>query len=220
MKSRRKITWRLLIEACMVCVTGVVSVTGTGCVSPFYGTARIEEGLKIDAGIAYSKIVEPVFDHWGYYLSEGIRGDAVFRYGFNDYIGVHARAAIGYPMVEAGLGLQAAYPIGPVTPALQTEFAFGDPGPFSVGFLLGIGKKEWLTLGIRTHIPGTAGDEPHPEYGPYFEPYPIDVFTGIHIGRWNLFAGSQMFRYTYNDEPLFTIGIGYTFGPLKKKSRL
>ncbi|MBD3285165.1 hypothetical protein GF359_02140 [candidate division WOR-3 bacterium] len=177
--------------------------------------------MHVDAGLAAMKVYKPYMDTWGYYDSYGARGDVNLRYGFNDYLGVHIRGAIGGSkgwfglFLDAGAGVQGALPLGPVTLALNLELS----DLISPTLLLGIGEKEWLTLGVRTQIPGIV-DEGHPEYGPYLDPYPIDVFAGIHVGRWNVFAGSQMFRYSYNDEPVFTAGIGYTFGPIVRRAKL
>lgn len=198
--------------------TGVilVGVLGTSCVSPFYGTARIVPGWHIDAGIAGMSEITPSFDSWGFEHHYGIRADSEIRYGFNPFAQLNGRVALGgapaWPPVfaDVAIGGQIAYPLGPIAPALRAEISWYGGGPtFSPAFLLGFGRTEWLTLGVRTHIPGNLGDSPHPEYGPYLDPYPIDMFVSFHIGRVNLFAGSQVFRYSYNEDPVFSIGIGY-----------
>jgi len=189
-----------------------VIAIASGCVSPFYGTARIEEGWDIDAGVAGMKVYKPYWDSWGYFDSYGVRGDVNLRYGFNDYLCLYCRGAVGGSQywlglfLDAGAGIQASLPLGPVTLALNGELHGLE---FSPALLAGIGRTEWLTIGIRTHIPGNLYDSPHPEYGKYLDSYPLDCFAGFHLGHWNIFAGSQLFRYSYNDDPVFTAGIGY-----------
>jgi hypothetical protein len=190
----------------------VVGAFTLSCVSPFYGTARIEPGWHMDVGVAGMKVIKPVMDSWGYFDSYGVRCDLNLSYGFNDYLRLHCRGAIGGSQgwfggfLDAGAGIHGALPLGPVTLALNAEVSGLGLSP---ALLIGIGKTEWVTIGVRTHIPGNWGDPPHPEYGRYLDPFPIDCFAGLHLGRWNFFAGSQMFRYSYNDEPVATVGIGY-----------
>jgi len=196
---------------CIVLLSGML-VGVTGCVSPFYGTARIEEGWHMDAGIAGMKVFKPSIDSWGYYESFGARGDINLRYGFNDYLDIYCRSAVGgcqgFPgiFLDAGAGIQGALPLSSAALALNVEVSSLGLSP---ALLIGVGRTEWLTVGARTHISGNLGDTPHPEFGHYINPYPTDMFVGLHIGRINIFAGSQMFRYSYNDEPVFSIGIGY-----------
>jgi len=187
-----------------------VGIGMLSCVSPFYGTAKIEEGWHMDVGVAGGTLILPHLDAWGFSSLIGVRGDVELRYGLNKYLGFHARGAIGYPMLDGALGIQTAFPLGLVTPALRTEISWYGGGPtFSPALLVGVGRTEWVTLGVRTHIPGNLGDSPHPEYGPYLDPFPIDCFVGIHLGRWNIFAGSQCFRHSYSNKPIASVGLGY-----------
>lgn len=56
----------------------------TSCVSPFYGTARIEPGFHMDAGLAATSFD---FATWeGEEWCAGLRGDVELRYGFNEYL--------------------------------------------------------------------------------------------------------------------------------------
>lgn len=186
-----------------------------GCVAPFYGTARIEEGWSLDVGVAFMSEITPSMDSWAPEYSYGIRADAELRYGFCRHFQLYGRTALGgavaWPpiLIDGGLGAQAALPIGSLTPAIRVEVSGYSSGlTLSPSFLIGVGRTEWLTLGVRTHILGDKGITPHPEYGPYIEPCPIDLFAGVHFGRWNVFVGSQVFRYSYF-KPVVTLGVGY-----------
>ena len=191
----------------------------TSCVSPFYGTARIEKGWNADVGIGGMQTLVPNLDSWGYSLFWGTRVDGEISYGFDKYLQAQARMGIGFYhsylpfFVDPGIGLQAALPVGPITPALRTEVSYYGGGvTFSPAVLLGIGRKERVTLGGRIHIFGNAGDDPHPEYGPYLEDTPTDFFVTVHLGRWNIFAGSQFFYHSFrypHERPVATAGIGY-----------
>lgn len=190
---------------------------GISCVSPFYGTARIEPGWHMDAGIAATTYVAELA--WRYPYSIGCRGDLELRYGFNKYMQMNAQAGLGigfslsswsdpsyrggdvYPLLDGVLGIQTALPVGFLTPALRMEFSYflGEPELVSTA-LLGIGLKERFTLGGRLHL-----DE-------LIDPYSLDAFVGFHpSSKWSMFAGIKFFFHGYDITypPVATLGVGY-----------
>lgn len=187
---------------------------GLSCVSPFYGTARIEPGWHLDAGVAATTFTGgAVGENPGYYF--GGRGDIELSYGFSDRFNIHGRAGLGLgaypfpsqqepgpwpisPLIDPSIGFQAAFPLGYVTPALRVDF----PGtPVPVKILMGIGKPERVTLGVDLSGLFLYGIT-RPKLG-------ISGFAGIHFNRnWSLFAGGGIPRVFF-DLPLFTLGVGY-----------
>lgn len=193
----------------IMCVTGVVCVTSvTGCVSPFYGTARIEPGWQTSYGVAlYSSV---------YFL--GLREDVHVSYGFNPYLKAYLEAALGtaFPdLADGRIGVQAALPAGWVTPAMRLELSVYNTISLSPSFLLGIGRKEFLTLAIRTHIYPQIFNKEDPQ-----SEFPIILTCGIHpMPQLTIFAGADigtLGRAYYGFDPLFSLGVGYNF--LKSES--
>ncbi|MBA7603655.1 hypothetical protein ES703_10770 [subsurface metagenome] len=194
----------------------------TRCVSPYYGTARIESGWQLDVGLGLHSTVVPLFDADPMY-GIGIRCDGEIGYGLDKYVKPYARAAldlntayIGY--ADIGLGLQVALPVWIFTPAVKLEINSTWIQPtFSPVVLLGIGKSEWVTLGAKTYFFPFA-DSNYPEF--------LDVFATAHISpRWSIFAGAEInsFIDTFEDDngyPFFTVGAGYKFPPFRGKTRL
>jgi hypothetical protein len=196
----------------------IAFVVGMGllsCVSPFYGTARIEPGWNVEVGVAATSFLTNIFE----YSYIGGRADLELRYGFSRYLQVNGRlgAGAGYrppsnvpgnppvsggiqPLVDGALGVQAAYPLNEVTPAVRLEV-----GKFlSVIPLLGLGKKELLTLGVRLGFGFEGGF------------LPLGTFLTIHpCSRFSIFAGAQLgslFNYMpAMGIPPFTAGIAYKF---------
>ncbi len=208
-----------------------LSLCTVGCVAPYYGTARIEPGWDFNAGVSYAtgpdQITETDHVHWG------IRLDGYAGYGFNPYVKPYLRCAFGiyhvvsYPFpgdvddtisryfdpgVDIGAGVQAALPLGFVTPALNVEVSPYGVCEVSTALLVGLGKREILTLGVRPHFTPASFD-----YG-YL---PIDVFCSVHpIKGLSLFAGVEVgsrLEHGFWDAPWFTIGAGYGFN-IKKRS--
>jgi hypothetical protein len=181
----------------------VVCVTGTGCVSPFYGTARIEKGFHADAGVAGTTYVGMGIED--YAIHTGGRGDLFARYGFNEYLQVNGRIGFGLGkylgsdtiindipfFLDGGIGIQGAFPIGWFTPALRAELSY----PWSsIGLILGFGKREIVTLGSRLIYPGF-----------------LDAFVVLHpFQRWSFFAGiGPVPPFDYDSKLIGTLGIGY-----------
>jgi len=205
MKSIRWIASIMII----MCVTGV-----TGCVSPFYGTAKIEPGLHFDVGLAgmtYGYNYSSYTDY--YYPFAGSRADFEVRYGISDYLGVSARFGAGLgtefyiysePFIDGALGVQLVVPVeGPVTPALRTEFSGYLIEPtLSPAILLGIGREEEkITLGTRLHL--RRGPEDLNVGG-------LDAFVGIHLSpQWTIFAGAEVSSFFSSHPTFFTLGVGY-----------
>lgn len=174
-----------------------------GCVPAFYGTARIEPDFHGDIGLAIDLLSEGV-------NPVGLRGDFAVYYGFGRYIQLdgHLGAGFGFGGVaegvvaNAGVGLQLAAPIGPVTPAFRAGFSYwgGDSDGFaflSPCLLLGFGRKEFLTLGGRLHYNIKYPDGPlHDVFGVVHIPNsPVSIFSGV---GWD---GLLV--------PHITLGVGY-----------
>jgi len=180
----------------------------TGCVSPFYSTAKIERGLTVNAGLSLAAYHVPITAGPSY--SIGVRGDAAAGYGFSSYLRLNARASLGlgtqfsgmhYPFFADGaVGAQTAASLGAITPALHVELS-GYLGEITLSpaLLLGIGRKEYLTFGARMH----AHDFWHG-----WDPVAVDAFACVHLSpRWSIFAGVEIFYLTY--APAVTLGAGY-----------
>ncbi|MBD3286384.1 hypothetical protein GF359_07505 [candidate division WOR-3 bacterium] len=197
----------------------------TGCVSPFYGTARIEEGLHVDAGLAggtymFGEGPTGSYSEGGapYYI--GLRGDIELRYGFGKYIQGSARTGIGWGfngkryeaepvpvednfLLDVALGSQLALPIviedlGQITPALRFEGCYGYSQLYLLPtFALGFGNPEYLTLGGRIYYP-----------------FPTELFACIHVWRVNVFAGVNTYTTWLHPDywrvpAVVTFGVGY-----------
>ncbi|MBD3286208.1 hypothetical protein GF359_06705 [candidate division WOR-3 bacterium] len=187
--------------------TAVAAVVG--CVSPFYGTARIEPGWHMDVGMAATSFVGAT--EWFPYCI-GIRGDAELSYGFNKYLGVNGRTALGLgyvlseggpmslmPILDGALGFQAALPLKTVTPALKVELSYYAEPALSSAFLVGLGQDERATIGCRAYI-----EE-------FSDLAALDIFIGIHpVPKWTFFGGIEtMTLFNKPFYPIVTIGLGY-----------
>ncbi|NLI98279.1 hypothetical protein GX441_06425 [bacterium] len=197
MKYGKKIALALL-SLCII--LGV-----TGCVSPFYGTARIEKGFHMDAGLAATSFLQPG-DPPSYCV--GGRVDCEARYGFNEYLGLNGRAGLCYgkevPFDSSGfgaagnvaIGVQGALPLKFITPALRIELTHYTYPTIAPTLLLGIGQREFITLGARASIESII----------MFDG--IDVFLTVHpTSNWSVFGGVHF--TSYQEEPLAAIGVGY-----------
>lgn len=182
----------------------------THCVSPYYGTARIEPGWNVTCGAALHSCIVPVTDVSGY--SIGLREDIFVSYGFNRYLGAHIQAGFGTAIPEApgfvdGLaGLQAALPLGPLTLSLRADIA-SYYGFLSISpmFLMGVGKREYVTISVSTHSDFFFQEQHY---------YPVILGLGIHpTAKWSLFCGADVKTLMIDDygrfEPIATIGLGY-----------
>ncbi|TKJ40526.1 hypothetical protein CEE36_09555 [candidate division TA06 bacterium B3_TA06] len=200
-----------------------LAVLMTSCVSPYYGTARIEPGWQLDTGLGLHTTLIPVLDGGDPVYGVGIRCDGEIGYGVGKYLKPYVRGAVGLNtaylgFADAGIGFQTALPLGPIAPAVKLELnpMMGEP-TFSPAFLLGIGREERVTLGARTHFI---------VFGAPYYPFFLDVFATAHISpRWSIFAGAEInsFIDTFDDGdgyPFFTVGAGYKFPPLRGKTRL
>ncbi len=182
-----------------------------GCVSPFYGTARIEKGLHSNAGLAATSYVVPGFDESTF--CTGLRADLEVRYGFSEYLQAQGSVGLGgglscpyfsgfTPLLSAALGVQGALPFKGVTPALRVEAApgIGYIPVFTVTPLLGLGNNEMLTLGSKIWISWSGSPL-------------IEVFTALHpVERWSVFGGVNLSSFSENFElglPIVSLGVGY-----------
>lgn len=144
----------------------------------------------------------------------GIRYDGELGYGVGRVLKSYVRGAVGLNtaslgFADIGIGFQAALPVGLITPAVKLELNSTWIQPtFTPTLILGIGKKEWVSLGIRRHFIGFGS----PDY-PSF----LDVFATAHISpKWSIFAGAEInsFVDTFEDGsgyPFFTVGVGHKF---------
>lgn len=206
-------------EVRLTIVITIAALTSFSCVSPFYGTARIEKGFHADAGLAGMRYLVPNPYSWGFWNVPGGQIASELRYGINEYIGFHTRASVGaglgFPIFfsDVALGAQASLPTNLITPAFRAEMSlYGGGVTFSPAILLGIGKKEFLTFGARVYIFGNAADEPHPEYGAFLEDTPVDSFIVGHVWRFNIFVGSQAIFPSLLEHywpPISTLGVGF-----------
>jgi len=183
----------------------------TNCVSPYYGTARIEPGWNINTGAGLHSTVVPVLDAGPMY-GVGLRCDGEIGYGVNRYIKPYVRGGLGLNSAslyfgDIGIGLQTAVSVGPVTPAFKIEVnSTGARPSLAPAFLLGFGKREVLTLGVRPQLVGF-----NPEM---YEPF-VDVLMTVHISpRLSIFAGAEVTSFVeFFDQrdiiPFFSIGAGY-----------
>jgi len=187
----------------------VVGAFTLSCVSPFYGTARIEPGWHMDAGVAATTFISPANEWFPECI--GGRGDYEIRYGFNQYLQVNGRIGAGlgyrlpsegfppppikdmYPLLDGAIGIQGSFPLGSVTPSLRVELIYPHSQIVAPTLLFGLGRNEWLTIGVGGHL--------------------VDVFVTAHPSkRWSFFAGANVFSIfnaDYSDYPLASIGVGY-----------
>lgn len=206
MRTITKLVWVGLIFG----LAGIVCVTG--CVSPFYGTARIEKGVHVDAGIAATSYIAGVGECCSHFL--GARGDVEIKYGFNPYFQLNARLGFGSGVqgmfieapphyrprfIDPAAGIQTSIPVGPVTPALRLEVSpstyFYFP-TFIVAVLVGFGRKEWLTIGGAFRPDVNTG-------GP-------SVFATIHpFDRISVFFGVDPTSIRSGRPLLGSVGVGY-----------
>jgi len=190
------------------------------CVSPFYGTAKIEPGFHADVGVGVSRFVtndsEWILD------CVGPRLDTELRWGFNRFVQVSSRMGIGfgytkvedylpinegpYILAHGALGVQAAYPLRRNTPALRLELSYQpnlEAVKISPVLLWGFGNPEWLTLGVN------------PTFFNGVEYLTVEVFAALHPWkRWTFFAGLDVTAIFSDIDgyPIATIGAGYTLG--------
>jgi hypothetical protein len=87
---------------------------------------------------------------------------------------------------------------------------------FSPAVLLGVGKRERVTLGAKTYFVLTDPNSP------MF----LDGFATVHLSpRWSVFVGAEVVSFidTFQDGdgyPLFTVGVGYKFPPFTARMKL
>lgn len=204
MKYGKKIALALL-SLCII--LGV-----TGCVSPFYGTARIEKGFHMDAGLAATSYIA-IGDPPSYCI--GGRTDFEARYGLNDYIGFNGHLGLGYGTIitldtitgssaapvagNAAIGVQAAWPLKNITPAARLELTFITTPLICPTLLLGIGRQELITIGGRVYLASLVN------------PQSVDLFLSIHpTSRWSIFGGVELVQLIIHPErPIITLGVGY-----------
>ncbi|MBD3285164.1 hypothetical protein GF359_02135 [candidate division WOR-3 bacterium] len=192
----------------------VIAAGLNSCVSPYYGTARIEEGHSLSIGGAASSHFLALGEYFGH--NYGLRGDLEWRYGFNErwQINAHFGAGLGidgkyvegvapYPpfntFIDPSLGLQYAFLKGPVIPALRIEVCLtpGFIAPFPAPtLLLGFGNPEWLTFGSRVKLP-----------------HAVESFVSVHPdNNISIFAGIDWLSSLDKDFPLIgAAGISYNF---------
>lgn len=87
----------------LVLVAGCV----TGCVSPFYGTARIEKGWHTDVGLGPTSYIAGFGEPNSHFF--GFRGDVEVCYGFNQYLQANARLGLGLGLREQRINKQSSF---------------------------------------------------------------------------------------------------------------
>lgn len=196
--------------AAILCLGLVFALLTPGCVSPFYGTARIEKGWHMDAGVAATSFVVPsLSSYWPNHYCIGGRGDFTLQYGFNKYFELSGHAGLGLgisipdsvpshleALGEGTIAIQAALPVKYLTPALSLGFSYPSGPQCSV--LLGIGQDEKVTLGGRLHffVEDVVGLVPC-----------VNIFAGVHLkSRWIVFGGYEIFPPI---PPVATLGVGF-----------
>lgn len=200
-------------------ITLAIGALCLSCVSPFYGTARVEPGWHKDVGLAATTFVFTLTEWLPYCI--GGRGDFELRYGFNEYLQANGRIGLGlgfsesryegqswdgpYPLVDCALGIQAALPSKYVTPALRLEL-----GQRPVTFLLGIGEKERVTVGLELLGLSIGGSG---LFSFSWPPLWVDGFISVHISpQWSIFAGGRMMDpevAVSSPYPSLALGVGY-----------
>lgn len=211
MKSIRWIASIMII----MCVTGVVCVTGTGCVAPFYGTAKIEPGFHVDAGVGVGQFVGGSYEATSRYI--GPRADVEVGYAFSHFFKTHVRAGVGRgwrseeyvegdsppprlkaTLLDGAIGIQVSSPHHYPTPALRLEVGLQG---VSTDLMFGIGEPEWLTLGTRVYF--FKG-----ELAQFY--LPVAPFIGIHpLPHLSIFASPGTFAFYEDYKPFFSVGVGY-----------
>lgn len=194
-------------------VTLLLGSLTISCVSPYYGTARIEPGWQYSMGTAFHTLRIPNTPGPRYCM--GLMQDLHISYGFNRYVKINLNAGFGTALPDGeiligrGVGVQAAVPLGPVTPALRLEYTgYGVKPSVSPGLLFGIGRREWLTLNVRTHI--------NPNALALQDSLPVIIGAGFHITpELTLWAGGEL-KTLWIDEygcfyPIMSAGLGYKF---------
>lgn len=206
-KRLKRIVFILKVVCVTGCVTGVTGVTG--CVAPFYGTARIEEGLHVETGVCAMSYIG-AFGEWSAPSIGGMANVALF-YGFNPYVQLGSRLSLGYGQTgfivhdtagnphnpweifgDATLNVQAAIPGESTTLALRLEGSASRA--VTASLLLGLGKTEKVTLGIRGFIVGRG----------------IDIMTIVRpLPKLSLFIGVDPVGFFMDTPwPVATLGIG------------
>lgn len=188
-----------------------MSLAALSCVSPFYGTARIEKGLHMDAGLAGASYIA-IGDPPSYCV--GGRADFEARYGLSEYLGLTGHAGLGYGKVSGNepgspsgappwtgtlsIGVQTAYPLKYITPAARLEITYLTLPTICPTLLLGIGRNEFLTLGGRAYLVE------------FWLPYIVDVFLGIHpVKCISIFGGVGIGGFRNPELPIMTLGVAY-----------
>lgn len=179
------------------------------CVTPFYGTARVEKGFHMDAGVSAMSYIG-AYGEWNAPSVGGVASIAP-SYGFNPYLQLGGRLGLGYGQTgfivhdtagnphnpwgffpDIALNLQAALPTKSITPALRIEGTL--PRILSATFLLGIGEKERITLGVRGGLTG------------------FDILAILRpLPKLGLFIGVNPFFLLNTPRPVASLGIGYKF---------
>lgn len=220
MKLNKRIASILRISACVtgiICVagvTGVVCVTGTGCVATFYGTARIEPGFHVNAGVGVGQFIGGSYEATSRYI--GPRADVEVGYAFSHFFKTHLRAGGGWgwrseeyvegespsrpeaTLLDGAIGIQVSSPHHYPTPALRLEVGLGG---VSTDLMFGIGEPEWLTLGTRVYFFKE-------ELAQFY--LPVAPFIGIHpLPHLSIFASPGTFAFYEDYKPLFSVGVGY-----------
>jgi len=188
----------------------VIAAGITGCVAPYYGTARIEPGWNLNTGVGLHSTILPLHDGPALY-GIGLRCDTEIGYGLNDYWKPYARAGFGLNtayigFADIGAGMHIALPVWIFTPAIKLEINSAMLQPtFSPAVLLGIGKQKLVTFGAKWYLSAFA-DPVKLRFG--------DLFITVHPSpRWSVFASIEFpsfigylggFGY-----PFFTLGVGY-----------
>jgi hypothetical protein len=197
------------IALTIVGVACVLCVTGTGCVSPFYGTAKIQKGLNISGGVGVNQFEMGSFIYS--YLSTGPRADLEVGYAFNNVVKPYIRGGLGFGwrteeptgedggfpdriewLGDAAVGIQVAYPNRPLTPAIRLEVG---TCLVSADMMVGIGNTEWLTLGMRVNV--------EPSFTPYLTIHPVRRLS-IFVSPGTISSNQSGFV------PYYSFGIGYS----------
>lgn len=120
----------------------LILVTLTSCVSPFYGTAKIEPGFHVNAGVGVGQFVEGSYEATSRYI--GPRADVEVGYAFSHFFKAHIRAGVARgwrseeyvegdsppprlkaTLLDGAIGIQVSSPHHYPTPALRLEVGLG-----------------------------------------------------------------------------------------------
>lgn len=206
-----------------------------GCVAPFYGTARIEEGWHVDVGLAgstylkdrsnldvdYDRIINPG-DPYFY----AIRSDIELRYGLNKYIQGSIRTGLG-------IGFHG-YIYDAVPREVEDDFLFDMAIGPQFALPIDLENVGQITPAMRLEacygygqfylLPTFVLGLGNPEYftlgGRFYHPevemnfFPCEVFASIHLWRFDFFAGVNVYTTWWHPDywrvpPVVTVGIGY-----------